>query len=125
MIDTPEDRPAEPSATPAWFDISTPDAARALSFYNSVFGWEAHPVDDVYTVVGTPDALPSGGIGQADQKSPYVGFVAYFPVDDVDEALARAEAAGGRRVMEPQAAPDGRIAVFADIDGNRVGVTSP
>jgi hypothetical protein len=34
---------------------------------------------------------PTGGIGQAGPDSPYTGIVAYFRVDDVDTALARAE----------------------------------
>lgn len=107
---------------PAWFDISTPDAPRARRFYQEVFGWPLRVLDDTYTLVGREDARPAGGIGQAGAGSPYVGIVVYFPVDDVDAALARAERLGARRVMAPVATPLGRIAAFTDPDGNTVGV---
>ncbi len=45
-----------------------------------------------------------------------------FRVDDIDDALARAEALGGTRVMEPAETPVSRIAAFADPDGNLVGL---
>lgn len=64
-----------------------------------------------------------GGIGQAGPDSPYTGLVAYFPVDDVDTALARAEQLGAT-VLSPTDTPVSRIAVFADPDGNHVGLVS-
>lgn len=110
--------------TPAWFDVSTPDASRARRFYQEMFGWPVNPVDEIYTLVGDDGGRPTGGIGQAGPDSPYTGIVVYFPVDDIDAALARAERLGGTHVMEPIGTPMGRIAVFTDPDGNRVGVIS-
>ncbi|MER6910139.1 VOC family protein [Streptomyces sp. NPDC000594] len=111
--------------TPGWFDISTPDSARARAFYQKMFGWSVHVLDETYSVVGAEGAPPAGGIGQAGPDSPYVGVVVYFPVPDVDAALAHAVELGGKRVMEPQSTPDGRIAAFSDPDGNTIGVMSP
>lgn len=130
MITMSDDNSASPgpatlSAAPGWFDISTPDSARARGFYRDMFGWSVHQLDETYTLVGSEGAPPSGGIGQAGPTSPYVGVVVYFPVDDVDTALSRAEKLGGTRVMEPQSSPDGRVAVFADPDGNKIGLMSP
>ncbi|MGA4992700.1 VOC family protein [Nonomuraea bangladeshensis] len=107
-----------------WFDISTPDAPRARRFYQELFGWTVNAIDETYALVGGDGDRPAGGIGQAGPGSPYIGVVVYFAVDDVEAALARAEGLGGSRVMEPAPTPMGRIAVFADLDGNRVGLVS-
>lgn len=109
---------------PGWFDISSPDAARARRFYQEMFGWQVNALDETYALIAAEDGQPAGGIGQASGESPYTGIVAYFPVDDVDTALARAEKLGGTRRLEPQATPMGRIAVFTDPDGNPVGLMS-
>jgi predicted enzyme related to lactoylglutathione lyase len=115
--------PNEHQPTPGWFDISTPDAPRARRFYHEMFGWPVNAVDDTYALVGEK---PAGGIGQASPDSPYVGFVVYFPVDDVDTALARAVQLGGDRRLDPVSLPGmGRMAVFTDPDGNAVGLLSP
>jgi predicted enzyme related to lactoylglutathione lyase len=114
------------SHAPAWFDISTPDAPRARRFYQDLFGWPVHVLDETYALVGVDGEQPTGGIGQAGPDSPYTGIVVYFHVDDVDTALARAEQLGGGRTLEPQSVPGrGRIAVFTDPDGNPVGLLSP
>jgi predicted enzyme related to lactoylglutathione lyase len=111
---------------PAWFDISSPDALRALAFYQEMFGWSATVLDETYALVGAAGDEPTGGIGKAGPDSPYRGVVVYFRVDDVEAALDRAEKLGGGRRLEPMAIPGrGRIAVFADPDGNPVGLLGP
>ncbi|MFI7423235.1 VOC family protein [Nonomuraea sp. NPDC049684] len=107
-----------------WFDISTLDARQARGFYQEMFGWEVNAIDETYALIGDDGGRPAGGIGQAGPNSPYTGIVVYFPVDDVEAALARAQRLGGSRVLEPTQTPLGRIAVFADLDGNRVGLVS-
>ncbi|WP_169984150.1 VOC family protein [Microbispora sp. H10836] len=110
--------------TPGWFDISTPDASRSRRFYQELFGWTVNVIDETYALVGGDNDRPAGGIGQAGPGSPYTGIVVYFTVDDVEAALARAESLGGSPVLEPRPTPLGRIAVFADPDGNHVGLVS-
>jgi predicted enzyme related to lactoylglutathione lyase len=63
-------------------------------------------------------------VGSA-RPAPYTGIVVYFPVDDVDSALARAESLGATRVLDPTDTPISCIAVFTDLDGNRVGLVQP
>jgi predicted enzyme related to lactoylglutathione lyase len=109
---------------PAWLDISTPDAPGTRHFYQKLFGWPVNVLDENYALVGDHSGQPMGGIGQAGPASPYVGIVVYFPVDDLDKALARAESLGGARVMDPTETPMGRIAAFTDPDGNHVGLLS-
>jgi len=109
---------------PAWFDISTPDAPRARRFFQELFGWPVNAIDETYALVGDAGE-PTGGIGQAGPEAPYTGIVVYFPVDDVNSALARAESLGGIRVLDPTDTPMSRIAVFTDPDGNRIGLVQP
>ncbi|MEV4625752.1 VOC family protein [Micromonospora sp. NPDC049523] len=121
-VDFNSDRPTN---VPGWFDISTPDSERTRAFYKELLGWTVHVLDDNYALVIGANGEPTGGIGQAGPGSPYTGFVTYFPVDDVEAALDQAEKLGGTRVLEPQSIPGrGRIAVFADPDGNNVGLLS-
>lgn len=108
---------------PEWFDVSSPDAARARRFYQEMFGWPVTVLDDTYALIGDGSGGPIGGIGQAGTGSPYTGLVVYFRVDDVDAALERAERAGGARRLDPISLPGrGRMAVFTDPDGNPVGL---
>ncbi|MGN9839681.1 VOC family protein [Nonomuraea sp. H19] len=114
------------NAVPTWFDISTPDAARARRFYAEMFGWPMDAVQEDYTLVGGVEGAPVAGIGQAGPHSPYTGIVVYFQVDDLDAALAQAEQLGGGRRLDPQSVPGmGRMAVFTDPDGNPVGLLGP
>jgi uncharacterized protein len=112
-------------SAPEWFEVSTPDAARARSFYQEMFGWSVNAIDETYALVDGGGGEPMGGIGQAGPGSPYTGIVVYFRVDDVDTALDRAERLGGGRRLDPISLPGrGRMAVFVDPDGNPVGLLS-
>lgn len=109
-----------------------PDALRA--YYEKLFGWESSPADAASTVsepgrysfhekLETPDhtGIP-GGFGGGPGFSPHTLF--YVGVEDVEEALQRAESLGGRRIMGPAANPNGTVTVgqFTDPEGNLVGV---
>ncbi|MEV4555554.1 VOC family protein [Kitasatospora sp. NPDC049285] len=109
---------------PVWFDLSTPDSERARNFYQELFGWQVNALDENYALVSGTNAPPTGGIGQAGPGAPYTGLVAYFPVADVEAALAQAEKLGATRTMEPTPTPMGKIAAFTDLDGNVVGLKS-
>jgi predicted enzyme related to lactoylglutathione lyase len=85
----------------AWSGISTPDAPRARRFYQDLLGWPINVLDETYALAGDDGGQPTGGIGQAGPDSPYAGFVAYFPVDDVDSTLTRAEQLRGHPCPGP------------------------
>lgn len=107
-----------------WFDISADDAAAAQSFYGDLFGWTITQLDDSYALVGGEPEGPAGGIGQAGDGAPYTGLVVYFAVADVAATLDRATELGGSVVLPPVEIPGrGRIAVFTDPEGNKVGLT--
>ncbi|CAH0218558.1 Putative glyoxylase CFP32 [Arthrobacter sp. Bi26] len=107
---------------PCWVDTLQPDPRAARDFYGPLFGWS---FDD-------PTPMPSGfdgdyytarlggrlvaGIGQAPPQSP-PGWITHVRVDDIGEALARAEQAGGKPLGQFGAGSGNRIAMLADATG--------
>jgi hypothetical protein len=112
-------------AVPGWFDISTPDSPRAREFYQKMFGWSINALDDNYALLGGEGGAPAAGMGQSGPDAPYTGIVVYFPVDDIEAAFARAQELGGGPVLAPVETPLGRMAVFTDPDGNKIGLMTP
>jgi len=110
----------------AMFEIVSPDLERAQRFYSSLFDWtiDADPSMGGYGLVdaGAEGSLP-GGIGPSMTPGD-AGVKVYVRVDDLAAYLDRAEQLGGRRLVEPTELPGdyGWFAVFADPDGNQVGL---
>lgn len=108
---------------PAWIDITATDVVAARAFYEQLFGWRLQLIEALNYSLVEPDkdTLP-GGIGQADATRP-AGVVTYFSVPDLEASLARAEELGGKTAVPPWEVPGlGRMAVFLDLDGNRIGL---
>jgi predicted enzyme related to lactoylglutathione lyase len=92
---------ADPRAhgAPTWFETLTSDTARAIGFYEKLFGWTSKtspmPGGIEYTVfshdgrdVGGLMAMPPGM-----EAAPHWGV--YFTVSDIDAAVASATSLGG------------------------------
>ena len=79
-----------------YLTVHTPDSATYRAFYSSVLGWDFTPgrIDDGWEVV---DSRPQIGIGGGAETSE---SVAMWTVDDIEAAVARVVAAGGR-VTDP------------------------
>lgn len=111
----------------AFFEVISAEPQRAQKFYAELFDWtiEASPGLDGYALVdtGAGESAVGGGIG-ASQGPGDTGVKIYMRVDDLDAYLARAEELGGTRLVPPMDLPGdfGRIAIFADPDGNPVGL---
>lgn len=114
----------------------------AITFFTEGFGFELVEDSPSMTTDGRPKRWvvvrpPGGGTGlllaQTDGEAQRSvvgaqtgGRVAFFlRVDDVDAALARAVAAGGRPVRPPVDQPYGRVAVVADLAGNPWDLLGP
>ncbi|RZS43664.1 hypothetical protein EV193_102645 [Herbihabitans rhizosphaerae] len=109
---------------PAWFDITARNAERSRRFYGELFDWEIAVDESMnYGLTSTADGVP-GGIGETGDGSPHpAGVVLYFPVEDLDGAVARAERLGGSIAVPAWELPGlGRMAVILDVDGNRIGL---
>jgi uncharacterized protein len=100
-----------------------PDAARA--FYGEMFGWSYLPGGiDGYTYVdsGSGDGTIPGGISPTQGGEQMV--TVYAGVPDVTAALEQAVALGGAIVQSATRASGVTFGLFADPQGNIVGVAS-
>jgi predicted enzyme related to lactoylglutathione lyase len=111
----------------AFFEVSSPDSARAQRFYAELFGWQVAADPDMggYGLVDTAagEAAIGGGIGPVEDGGT-AGVRIYVRVEDLETSLQRAELLGGTRLVPPTDLPGGygRFALFADPDGNPVGL---
>jgi len=111
----------------AYLEIISPDHERAQRFYGELFGWQVtvNPSLGGYGRVdtGAGDAAIGCGIGPSTTSSD-AGVRFYVRVPDLSAALAQAEQLGATRLAEPADLPggNGRFAMFADPDGNSVGL---
>jgi len=105
------------------FEINAQDAAATQKFYKDLFGWgiDANNPDN-YGVIDTKNKGTgiNGGIGASQQGRSWVTF--YVECDDPAATLAKAERLGGRRVMEPMESMNVTYALFADPEGNVIGL---
>jgi predicted enzyme related to lactoylglutathione lyase len=110
-----------------WFQISGRDGNALQQFYKQVFGWQMNPSPDGSMAMVSPEQPDgiAGGIGPSMDGNPSVAV--YVNCDDVDEQLAKIEAAGGRTAMSKTELPAGMgfIAGFIDPGGNWVGLWTP
>lgn len=113
------------------FEIPCDDGDRARAFYGQAFGWDLMTMPDMdYTMVMTG---PSGDTGpteagfinggiferQGEMTAPNV----VIDVDDIEDALAAVEEAGGTTVEGRIPVGDmGFAAYFRDTEGNLLGI---
>lgn len=116
------------------FEIPYDDGSRATEFYNKTFGWQAVPVPGMdYTMVMTGPSHPEQGPtepgfingGMFERSAEFPGKAPNLVIDvpDIDEALSKVEAAGGKTVTQRTPVGDmGFTGYFTDTEGNLVGL---
>lgn len=107
------------------FEIQSKDAAKAREFYSKVFDWKIDANNRMqYGMVEAGEGGIGGGIApREDANMP--GVTVYIDVPDLAATLAQVKAAGGRTIVEPTTIPGTvTFALFADPDGNVVGLTA-
>ncbi len=104
------------------FEIMGGEADELQRFYTELFGWRIDADNPMsYGVVQAAEGGIGGGVGSAVEGEHFV--TVYVQVDDLQEALDRAEAAGGRTLLAPSDVPGGpTLALFLDPAGNRMGL---
>ncbi len=121
-----------PPGVPCFVDTLTSDIDAARRFYGGIFGWE-------FAGPGPMPGDPPGeyhvarlrggdvaGIGSQPTAPAPAAWNTHVSVDSVDDAAARAAAAGGMVLMPPfDAAPAGRLAVIADPAGAAICLWEP
>lgn len=123
--DAPTPRPV--LGTIGWTDLTTSDAAGLRDFYADVVGWTSEGCDmGGYEdfVMKAADGAPVTGVCHArgvNADVPPVWLI-YVHVADLEAAVARTTAHGGRVVVAPRGAGGGRMAVIADPAGTVLGL---
>jgi len=110
-----------------WHDHISGDPAAASGFYGELLGWEIEvwkPGEMDYPMIKVGEQT-HGGFGPAQGGAP-PHWLAHVIVDDVDAAVGRVEAAGGRIVAPAMDIPEvGRMAVVADPQGAILSLFAP
>ncbi|MDA3643994.1 glyoxalase [Saccharopolyspora indica] len=114
------------------FEIIGKNPEKLHDYYGELFGWQFHVGDALSEEVSAPgrygfvDGSTTGGInggvgGGAGREN---AVLVYIGVPKVEEALAKAESLGGKRVLGPVTAPGGDfvVAQFTDPEGNLIGL---
>lgn len=104
-------------------DIPVSDLEKAGEFYGEVFGWRisAPPGFEDYPMWQAPNKISGGGL--APRSPDFTQPRSTVEVDSIDETLATVERIGGSVVMPKSPITDTSWwAVFADPDGNHIGL---
>ena len=114
------------------FEIPFDDKKRAMKFYADAFDWKLTDMAEMsYVMAETvavnekqrprePGAI-NGGLFQRPKEAPHP--VIYVGVSSVDQALKKAQAAGGKVVTPKTAIPGmGAYARVTDTEGNVLGL---
>lgn len=117
-MDQPPEGPAQVGEA-SWHELMTTDAPAAMRFYQDVFGWQPGEAMDMgefgkYHMFNRPH----GPIGGMMNKSPDMANVPpnwqiYFLVPDINEAIERIKANGGKILNGPMEVPGGDWVVNA------------
>jgi predicted enzyme related to lactoylglutathione lyase len=108
------------------WEVTGKDGKRLQKFYAELFDWKIdtnNPME--YGMVDTGGKGINGGIAAAQQGGPG-GVTFYVEVDNLEEYLRTAERLGGKTLLPPSkvpgATPPVELAMFADPEGNRIGL---
>ena len=105
-----------------YVELPVGDIAAARSFYEAAFGWSLTQFGPSYAATLSGDT----DIGlQADPEEATKAPLPVIDVDDLEEALAAVERAGGTVVKPIFAFPGGRRFHFLDPSGNELAAVKP
>ena len=106
----------------SYLEIPASDPGLAATFYKAVLGWriEERDTDDFRFEDATGHLIGRWVSGHAISREP--GFLAYFYVDHIDDAVGRLVAHGGEIVKSPYPEGNLRVATFRDPSGNLLGL---
>lgn len=123
-----------------WTELITRDVAKASKFYGSLLGWRSKTAaiddpnraprqgEDSYTLflAGNNEVAGAILVSESSPGKSQPVWITYFQVDDVDKAITRAQAAGGRLLSSPfNVENETRMALLLDPDGILVGIAAP
>src|SRR5262249_46037232 len=109
-----------------WQDLMTRDAAACRKFYGDLFGWqfqESTRNGKPYLIARLGGRLVAGIVEVKDDRVQEAAWLSYLSGDDIDRAVSRVTAAGGRVLVDPLHIDGvGRIAAVVDPEGAPLGL---
>jgi predicted enzyme related to lactoylglutathione lyase len=110
-----------------WNDLITDDVAAARRFYGAMFGWTfvdtTGPSGSAYVLVRSGNAYVAGMVPVESRDGVEISrWLPYVSVADVDAAVAKAEAAGGKVAASARDVGIGRVAAVLDSEGAVLGL---
>ena len=112
-----------------WHELATTDWKGALSFYTTLFGWDAGPAHDMGEM-GTYQlferhGIQLGGMFNASGATGKPAWLYYFRVASAADASKQVAQSGGRVLNGPMEVPGGNtVAQCTDVDGAAFAVMS-
>jgi len=100
------------------FEIGCRDIATTRDFYQKMFDW---PIDEHFQI--TESGLAGHLVSLGHEPQHYTIF--YVQVDNVAEAIAKAESLGGKKLVGPVTIPTGTFAWITDTQQNTIGLWKP
>ena len=106
-----------------WCELISTDSVAGFEFYRTLFGWEQVGSHDMgpmgkYILYGRNGKALGGMMTKTPDMPMPSSWVYYVQVDDLDAAIGRATAKGGKVIMGPMTVPGGsRVAQLMDPQG--------
>ena len=112
-----------PIGSIGWVDLTVPDARAVRDFYKQVVGWQPEPVSmgdyNDYNMTDPQTGTPTSGIchQRGSNATMPAQWMIYITVADLDESMAACESLGGKVIVPPRPAGEGRFCVIEDPAG--------
>lgn len=107
-----------------WYELVTLDVEQAKSFYGELLGWRYEGDPSGETTIMNADR-PIGAMREGSDREEALtagGWLPYFLVENVQNAVQKAEQNGGRALAPPTDVPIGRKALLADPQGAMLAI---
>lgn len=105
-----------------YFEVGSPDPMATQAFYGQLFGWEiGEPSEQGYRPVNKTQ----GGVWDTSAMGGTNWGIFYVHVDDVQEAIKKAEELGAKVAIPFTSGGGIEFAHLIDPQGNRFGVWKP
>jgi len=93
-----------------WHELLAADRESAFAFYSEIFGWQKADAEISQTDIYHPfsaGGLTIGGMFTKSPEEPLPFWLLYFNVEDIDAAVKRVKAGGGKVFQGPVELPGG------------------
>jgi uncharacterized protein len=111
-----------------WHEQVSSDPKQAQDFYTNLFGWDTElfkPGEVDYTMISSGGST-HGGFSKAMEGAPPPHWLGHIRVENLDETIEKAKAAGGKLAAGPfDMSEVGRMGIIADPQGAFVGAYQP